>query len=194
MGCRFKSIPANTGHNKPSVIHSVHHSYSTEVPLHPSHTGPYGPNGEQRPGVEISDATTPLHTSESTCDEFVLTKHTDSSFIGRKVLDLLNERKIKTLIIAGLTTDNCVSNTTCVASSLAAMGEWGSCVESLSRGLGVDPTEGHLSGAQATHPRGLCDAETVHAVNKANLKGEFAEVMTTQDAVNLFVADRRQVA
>lgn len=85
-------------------------------------------------------------------------KHTNSSFIGTDLLQQLHDCDIKTLIIAGLTTDHCVSTTTRLAGNLAAVGEWGQGESGIGRVILVED-------AVATFGKGGWDGDTVQKVN-----------------------------
>jgi nicotinamidase-related amidase len=92
----FRSLDA-----KPLIIHIQHHSRLPSSQLHPS-----------SPGVEFYSFSTPLP------DEPVITKTVNSAFIGTNLEQVLRDNEIRTLYIAGLTTDHCVSTTTRMAGNL----------------------------------------------------------------------------
>lgn len=151
----FRKTPAK-------IIHVAHHSLNPESALHPDFD-----HGE---AVRFMDIATP----KADGSEPVLIKNVNSGFIGTDLEGLLRRERINTLFIAGLTTDHCVSTTTRMAANLGVVnyeGEKGRVVL--------------VGDATATYERGEWDAETVQAVQIASLRGEFAEVMSSEEVVKL---------
>ncbi|PON20123.1 isochorismatase hydrolase [Trichoderma gamsii] len=146
------------------IIHIHHHSSSPDSALHPSAKVP----GTDSPGIEPLDCAAPLHT------EPVVIKNVNSAFIGTNLEARLRALKVRQLIIAGLTTDHCVSTTTRMAANLHVLGE-----EAGTDGNGIFV----IQDGTATFAKGGFDAETIHAVNLASLNGEFASIITTKSAM-----------
>jgi nicotinamidase-related amidase len=83
------------------VIHVQHLSVNAESRLLP-----------ELPGVDLAPEVQPLP------DEPLFQKHTGCAFIGTALEEHLRERGIHRLVIAGLTTEHCVSSTARVAADL----------------------------------------------------------------------------
>jgi len=134
--CRALDIP---------IFHIRHSSTNEKSKLHKSNKG-----------FDFSDYVSPLN------EEPIITKDVNSAFIGTDLKEQLDTLNIETLIIAGLTTNHCISTTTRMA------GNYG--------------FETYLiSDATATFDRvGIngekYDAETIHLTALANLSEEFATI------------------
>ncbi|RAL06886.1 putative isochorismatase family hydrolase [Aspergillus homomorphus CBS 101889] len=175
------------------VIHIFHTSTDPASPFHPS--SPV--NGRQ-----------PLDFAVPAADgsEPVFWKSVNSSFIGTGLEAHLRARGIRQLIVAGLTTDHCVSTTVRMAANLGVVdrstdpSEHGHGEEvgqqqqqqqqdprtSMPEVSPVGVSKGRIllvGDATATWAKGGFDAETVHAVSLASLEGEFAEVVGTEEVV-----------
>ncbi len=131
------------------VIHARHMSTSHTSPLRPGQPGnDYKPEGMPLPG------------------ELVIEKRVNSCFIGTSLEADLRRAGYETLVIAGLTTNHCVSTTARMAGN-----------------LGFDTWV--VSDATATFDRVGPDgvtyrAEQIHAIALADLHGEFATVADTR--------------
>lgn len=102
--------------------------------------------------------------------DLLVTKDTNSAFYGTPDLHAwLSSRGIDRVTICGITTDHCCSTTARMADNL---------------GYSVD----FVLDATHTHDRVAADGRTVSAddvarINAASLDGEFARVLTTDEAV-----------
>ena len=140
------------------VFHIMHGSKDPNSPLHPS-----------QPGFELQDLIQP------TSDEPVIVKDVNSAFIGTNLEQQLKERGITTLVIAGLTTNHCISTTTRMAGNL-----------NFKTFL--------ISDATATFDRiGLngekFDAELIHQTALASLNEEFATVINLKSLIAMMAVN-----
>lgn len=160
------------------VIHVFHSSTTPESPFHPS-------NPEQ--GMRPLDFATPA----SDGSEPVFWKSVNSSFIGTGLEAHLREKGFRQLIIAGLTTDHCVSTTVRMAANLGVVDRY----------LGDGPVRLRSDGthendlkvdkgrivlvedATATFGKAGIDSETIQKVSVASLDGEFADVFSTEEVI-----------
>ncbi len=131
------------------VLHARHMSTLPTSPLRPG-----------QPGNEFKTATAPRST------EPVIEKSVNSCFIGTTLDADLRRSGITSLVLAGLTTNHCVSTTARMAGN-----------------LGYDAWV--VSDATAAFDRTgpdevLYPAELVHAVALSDLHGEFASVVDTR--------------
>lgn len=207
--------------------------------MHPSHKGPYGANGEEKRGIDFLefaaprllregkfelvysfDEPPPPQTAEERekmqnrppTDELIMTKHGHSVFINTPLEHLLNKRGIKTLLIAGMSTDVSVSTAVRMAHNLALVGKWGGrgnvadapdgAIWTDGKGMyvkeedfkpleGEEAVDGHLvdmprivvvGDATRTFGKAGVDADVVHGVHVESLK-EFAEVRGTEEVL-----------
>lgn len=120
---------------------------------------PESPLYPGKPGQAIKMLVTPLQ------GEKVIEKNTNSAFVGTDLEDLLKNSGITGVIVVGLTTDHCVSATVRTAADL----EFKTTL---------------VSDATATYAKTGIDgrvynAEVIHSVALASLRGEFAHIMDT---------------
>jgi nicotinamidase-related amidase len=131
------------------VFHVRHLSREPGSPLRPG-----------QPGSRIKAEARPLP------GEPVIEKSVNSAFIGTDLESRLRESGIESLVIAGLTTDHCVSTTARMAGNL---------------GFETHVASDATATFGRTGPDGkVYDAQTVHDLALASLHGEFATVATTE--------------
>ncbi len=136
------------------LVHVRHSSKKTVSPLHKS-----------QPGFEFNENVKPL------CGEIQIVKNVNSGFIGTNLKEYLDQHNFTTVVIAGITTNHCVSTTTRMA------GNYG--------------YETYLvSDASATFDRvGVngekYDAELMHQTALAALDREFARVLDSDELFEL---------
>ncbi|KAL4907636.1 hypothetical protein BDW74DRAFT_147907 [Aspergillus multicolor] len=173
----FRAAKTRSG-VKLEIIHVFHSSTSVSSPLHPS-----AANGT---GIQPLDFAQPA----SDGSELVMWKHVNSAFVGTQLESYLREHGIRQLVVAGITTDHCVSTSVRMAANLGVVdryrqgepvfngekGQWSTELVDIGRIVLV-------GDATATWAKGGFDAETVHAVSLASLEGEFADVMETEQVV-----------
>ncbi len=142
------------------VIHIQHSSTNPSSPLHPDNSG-----------FVFKPEVAPLK------DEAIFVKNVNSAFIGTKLESYLRENDINSLVIAGLTTDHCVSTTTRMA------GNFGFEVRLVSDGTATfDRTD--TKGEPLS-------ADVIHRVHLASLHGEFCTVVTTNTVLADITHDQR---
>ena len=134
------------------VFHIRHSSQNPLSPLHASHAGfRFCP------------------TVQPQGDEPVITKTVNSAFIGTDLKDRLDDACITTLVVAGITTNHCVSTTVRMA------GNYGFTVYCVHDACACFDRAGAL-GEQFS-------ADTIHRTALANLHGEFARVVSTKEVL-----------
>ncbi|KAJ3010160.1 hypothetical protein HKX48_007543 [Thoreauomyces humboldtii] len=136
------------------IIHVQHTSVDPNSPLRPGQSG-----------CDIKDIVTPLR------GEVIVTKTVNSAFIGTDLKQHLDGLAIRELVIAGLTTDHCVSTTTRMAGNY---------------GFKVILVDDACATFDKVGPTGVRHtAEELHAAHICSLHGEFAEVLTTETVLGL---------
>ena len=123
---------------------------------------PDNPGNEFKPGLNPKPG------------EPIIEKNVNSAFIGTDLKAQLDAKHITQLVIVGLTTDHCVSTTTRMAAN-----------------LGYDTYV--VSDASATFNRKSADGEDflpelIHNTALASLNGEFATILSTQQALDRFLS------
>jgi len=128
---------------------------------------PDAKHGINSPGHEFKDITRPLP------GEPIIQKSVNSSFIGTNLKEQLDQKGIQTVVILGLTTDHCVSTTTRMA------GNYG-----YNTYLVADATATFgKNGVYGEH----YDGETMHRTALAQLNGEFATILTTDEILAILM-------
>lgn len=131
------------------IFHVKHNSTNPKSRLAPG-----------QPGNAIKDIVKPIG------DEPVIPKKVNSAFIGTDLQSRLESKDITKVVMAGLTTDHCVSTSVRMAAN-----------------LGFEVIL--LSDATATfdrtsHTGEKISAQTIHDIHLASLNDEFATVITTE--------------
>lgn len=139
---------------KRPVIHVKHDSVEEASVLRPDQPG----NAFKPEGLPLAG-------------EPIFSKNVNSAFIGTGLEAYLLEHYLQALVIAGLTTDHCVSTSTRMAGN-----------------LGFKVYLVHDACAtfdKKTLDGQLISADEVHRVNLASLHEEFCKVVSTKDALKL---------
>lgn len=136
------------------IVHVRHCSVEPDSPLRPD-----------RPGVAWMTCAQPQ------AGEAVFEKSVHAAFIGTDLHAYLCARGARSLVLAGLTTDHCVSTTTRVAADM---------------GYEVRVAAEATATFDRFTPQGeRIAAEVVHQVSLASLDREFARVSTTAELLRL---------
>jgi nicotinamidase-related amidase len=140
------------------VLHVQHMSTQPASPLQPG-----------LPGNAFKPEALPLD------DEPVFQKTVNSAFIGTTLEAYLHEHGIRSLVVAGLTTDHCVSTTVRMAGNL---------------GFDVVVVEDATATfARTGHDGARHSAQQMHDLALASLHGEFATVRSTLQVIARAAAD-----
>ena len=134
------------------IIHIRHCSVEPNSPLRP-----------ELPGNQFKEEAQPLPGEKQ------FSKSVNSAFIGTGLEKYLQEHDISSLVIAGLTTDHCVSASTRMAADL------GFNVTLISDATATFEREGY-DGA-------LYSADDIHKINLVSLNGEFCIVRSTKEVL-----------
>ncbi|MEA5450256.1 cysteine hydrolase family protein [Leptolyngbya sp. CCNP1308] len=135
-----------------SIVHMRHCSVMPHSPLRP-----------ELPGNAYKTEARPLP------GEMEFTKTVNSAFIGTGLEPYLRAQGITALVVAGLTTDHCVSTSVRMAANL------GFEVTLVTDATATFERRGH----DGTHYA----AEAMHAIALASLHGEFCTVQTTEQVL-----------
>lgn len=140
------------------VVHVQHMSRSPDSPLRPG-----------LPGNAIKEEALPRE------GEALFRKEVNSAFIGTGLEEYLHGAGIRALVIAGLTTDHCVSTTARMAGNL---------------GFDVIVAEDATATFERAGPDGLhYSAAQMHGAALASLNGEFCEVCLSADILARCLAE-----
>lgn len=132
------------------IFHIKHNSTDPNSPLRPNQIG-----------NEFKPLTAPMS------GEIVIEKTVNSAFIGTDLEYQLKVRGIDTLVIAGLTTNHCISTTTRMAGNLGFTAFVAADGTATFDHIGFD---------------GKCyDSQLVHDISLASLHGEFATVLMSDE-------------
>jgi nicotinamidase-related amidase len=124
---------------------------------------PHSPLREDAPGNAIKPEALPID------GEPVFRKHVNSAFIGTGLEAHLRAHGIEALVMAGLTTDHCVSTTARMGANL---------------GFTVTVVEDATATFERRGPDGThYSADLMHRSALASLHGEFASVRSAQDVL-----------
>jgi len=132
------------------------------------------PASTYRPGQEGCEFKTEVQPRDG---EIILTKHSNSAFIGTDLEVLLRDRGIFTLVICGVITNNSVEATARMAGDLG----YETYVVSDSTA-----TFDKVDFSRKPHT-----AEEVHAMSLSNLQGEYATVLSTEEVLNLIESNEQ---
>jgi nicotinamidase-related amidase len=134
------------------IVHVQHCSVEPNSPLRPD-----------RSGCSFKPEAMPL------AGEVQFKKSVNSAFIGTGLEAYLREQRFETLVIAGLTTDHCVSTTTRMAGNL---------------GFRVILVSDATATFDRRGPDGtLYSADEIHRIHLASLHGEFCVVRRTAEVM-----------
>ena len=120
---------------------------------------------EGQPGNDFKDVVAPI------AGEVIVRKNVNSAFIGTDLKQQLDLAKFTKLVIAGLTTDHCVSTTVRMAGNF---GFDTYLVEDATATFCKKGTDGQLFSAEIIHDTAL-----------ASLNGEFATVIKTDQLIKV---------
>ncbi len=126
---------------------------------------PHSPLVSNQPGVEFMDFAKPM------LGERIFQKNVNSAFIGTQLEEILRNNRIDTIVIAGISTDHCVSTSTRMASNLG-----------FNTYVIADAT---IAFERIGFDGERYSADVVHAIALASLHEEFSTVMNTNAALNL---------
>lgn len=132
-------------------------------------TNPFSPLHEKNAGNKFNDLVTPV------VGEPVIRKSVNSAFIGTDLKARLDNVKINTLVIAGLTTDHCVSTTTRMAGNF---GYKTFLIADATATFNKKGTNGQ------NYP-----AELIHETALASLSNEFAAVVASHFVIQSIQAN-----
>lgn len=134
------------------LFHIKHDSVNPHSPLHPDF-----------PGNEIKNVVRPQE------NEPLIRKSVNSAFIGTDLEERLRNAGVQTLVLTGLTTNQCVETTARMAGNL---------------GFDTHFVADATAAFERTGPDGQYHtADEVYSMTLANLNGEFATIVATDDVL-----------
>ncbi|MDH3576413.1 MAG: cysteine hydrolase [Gammaproteobacteria bacterium] len=140
---------------KAPVIHVQHCSLEPDSPLRAEH-----------PGCQFKPEAAPIE------GEPTFKKTVNSAFIGTNLESHLRDNGLENIVIAGLTTDHCVSTSTRMAGNL------GFNVTLVSDATATFDRVGHNGTGYS--------ADEIHEIHLASLNDEFCAVRSTEEVLNKF--------
>ena len=132
-----------------------------------SSTNPDSMLYKSKHGFEFNEHVRPIS------DELVLTKNVNSAFIGTGLTEILKKFKIKTIVIIGMTTNHCISTTVRMSGNL------GYETYLISDSTACFNTIGQYGEE--------IDCEIIYNISIANLKDEFAKIISSKKLFELLV-------
>lgn len=127
---------------------------------------PGSPLGAERAGCQFKPEAAPIE------GEPIFKKTVNSAFIGTNLESYLRENGFESIVIAGLTTDHCVSTSTRMAGNL------GFNVTLVSDATATFDRIGHNGTGYS--------ADEIHEIHLASLNDEFCAVRSTGEVLNNF--------
>lgn len=127
---------------------------------------PGSPLAKGKPGNELADMIRPLE------GELVIEKNVNSAFIGTDLYDILKKNNIEKVVIAGFTTNHCISTTARMSGNLGfkTFVVADACVSFDTTGY---------DGKKYS-------AEVIHDISLASLNREFAVIMSSEEILKTF--------
>lgn len=138
---------------KLDIVHIQHLSKEPKSPLRPSQAG-----------VDFISGCHPL------LGERIFQKNVNSAFIGTQLNKYLKEQLIDNLIIAGLTTDHCVSTTARMSANL---------------GFNTYILDDCTATFERKWNESIFSADLVHQLSLASLSNEFARIIQIKDMLSI---------
>jgi nicotinamidase-related amidase len=155
---RIKALLAAWRRTNRPVVHVQHMSREPESPLRPG-----------QPGNAFKPEAAPQ------AGEPIFQKTVNSAFIGTSLEEYLRARGIGTVVLAGLTTDHCVSTTARMAANL---------------GFQTVVVSDGTATFERTGPDGRrYRADEMHRIGLASLHGEFAAIRQADEVLEEIGAD-----
>lgn len=136
------------------IFHIMHSSQDPESPIHAS-----------KSGFGIKQVVKPI------AGEPVIVKNVNSAFMGTDLLEQIQKAGISTVVIAGLTTNHCISSSARMASNLGLYTYVVSDATAAFDSLAIDGK--------------AIEAEIMHQTALASLQHEFATITDTQGILAL---------